>query len=236
MNKKGYYLFVICIVLSIAIIGVTYAYFTASASDEETVKGQSAAINFNLRVEKVTTADMAFGMVPMRNIESIGAANYLCRDQHGNAGCQIYRIIVETDNETTMFLDGYITTVTQDPENIFTRFTEIYTENEEESFKTFYTKETLEESILKDEENKYVKTGACEHDENAINRDEDYDCLLVENKGIGGTFGKKQIFYAMIWVYDDGKDQNFMQGMEQAYNGRVTFVSSQGNEISASFD
>ena len=74
-NKKMFYLFIGCMVLSMLIIGGTYAYFTAKATDEETVQGNAATVSFGLEVERVTTVDMAFGLVPMKNNQAPGAAN-----------------------------------------------------------------------------------------------------------------------------------------------------------------
>ena len=40
----------------------------------------------------------------------------------------------------------------------------------------------------------------------------------------------------MIWVYDNGEPQDYLQGMQMAYTGKVTFQTAEGNEISATFD
>ena len=40
----------------------------------------------------------------------------------------------------------------------------------------------------------------------------------------------------MVWVFDNGQPQNDLQGMQLAYRGTVTFLTAEGNEISATFD
>ena len=40
----------------------------------------------------------------------------------------------------------------------------------------------------------------------------------------------------MVWVYDNGEAQDYLQGMQLAYQGEVTFITAEGNEISATFD
>ena len=48
--------------------------------------------------------------------------------------------------------------------------------------------------------------------------------------------GRVREFYVMIWVYDNNKSQDYLQGLELAYRGEVVFVTAEGNEISATFD
>ena len=53
--------------LVVAIIGATFAYFTATAQNNETITGNMATVRLNLSVKKVTTADNTGGMIPMTN-------------------------------------------------------------------------------------------------------------------------------------------------------------------------
>lgn len=242
-NKKMLYLFSCCMILSLLIIGGTYAYFTAKATDEETVKGDASSVAFSLKVERVTSIDMAFGLIPMKNNQAPGAANKMCRDDNDNAGCQIYRITVTADTETVMFLDGYIDTTPK--EGVETRIASLYTDDDEETFYTefdsndFQDENNLKTSFLNNnaKNDKGIKTGTCTNSETGLyTHENDDDCFLIDNKQIGGDEGKEKIFYMMIWVYDDGSDQDAIQGMQMAYTGKVTFITAQGNEITASFD
>ena len=72
--------------------------------------------------------------------------------------------------------------------------------------------------------------------QSVLNHAEDAGCLLVENEKIGGEVGRQKVFYMMIWVYDNGEEQDYLQGLQLAYRGVVTFVTAEGNEISATFD
>ena len=94
-NKRVFYFFIGCMILSVIIIGATFAYFTASTVDSNTVHGGSYLTNFRLSVERVTTVDMAYGLIPMKNQESPHAAEQKCLDDFGNAGCQIYKITID---------------------------------------------------------------------------------------------------------------------------------------------
>ena len=46
--------------LMIAVIGATFAYYTATATNATTLKGNMATIKFDLDVKKVTDALLAF--------------------------------------------------------------------------------------------------------------------------------------------------------------------------------
>ena len=242
-NNKMFYVFIACIVLSIVIIGGTFAYFTARTSNNNVVYGDAATTSFKLRVTKVTDVDNAFGLVPMRNNQAPNAVKQGCDDDFGNAGCQIYKIVVESDSDSVMFLDGYIVTTPRDS-RLETRIANVYTDDNEETFYTkFKNDDFINSNSLSDEYNMDlgIKTGVKGiRDENNINnvlnRTDDIDCLFVENEKIGGDVGNTQVFYVVIWVYDNGEAQDYLQGMQLAYNGSVTFVTAEGNEISASFD
>lgn len=228
-----FYFFVGCISLSLVIIGATYAYFTANAVDANTIKGDAATVTFGLSVEKITTVDMAFGLVPMKNRQAPNAAKQGCYDDFGNAGCQMYKITVNEDSDTVMFLDGYVV-ITPKDERLETRFTSVYTDDDE-NYYTSFTNEDFESGSF--DEDQFIKNGIRISEEPiALNHTDDFGCLLVEDEKIGGDIGRQRVFYMMIWVYDNGEAQDYLQGMQLAYKGEVTFVTAEGNEISATFD
>ena len=101
--------------LVVAIIGATFAYFTATAQNKETSTGTMATVRLNLSVKKVTTADNTGGMIPMTNgmIEkavnpTTAKADRVCVDDNGNAVCQIYEITLKNDSSAGQFVDGYV--------------------------------------------------------------------------------------------------------------------------------
>lgn len=239
IDKKLFYFFIGCVSLAVMIIGATYAYFTANATDYNTVKGDAATVTFGLSVDRVTTVDMAYGLVPMKNNQAPNAAKQKCYDDLGNAGCQIYKITINADSDTVMFLDGYIVVTPNDEllgegEYLETRFTEVF-KDEDDNFYTSFTNEQYgADNFVEDD---YIKNGIRISDpELPLNRTEDAGCLLIKNARIGGNIGRQLVFYTMIWVYDDGKAQDYLQGLQLAYSGEVTFVTAEGNEISATFD
>ena len=103
--------------LMIAVIGATFAYYTATASNESTLKGNMATIKFDLDVKKVTDKDNTRGgLIPMSNnmVEqaltknSSASGKGICVDDNGNAVCQVYKITAVNSSTASMFLDGYV--------------------------------------------------------------------------------------------------------------------------------
>lgn len=237
-SKKMFYFFIGCILLSTVIIGATFAYFSASSTDSETVKGETATTTFSMYVDKITMIDIEHGLVPMKNSQAPNAAKQLCFDDNLNAGCQIYKITIEAQGTDVFFVDGYISTTNE--EGVEIRFTRVYpktiTEDEEEKtiFETGFTNEDYESNLFN--ENEYIKDGNKIDLSANFNSNDDANCLLVRNEQIGGDAGTLKDFYVMIWVYDNGEVQDFMQGMNNVYRGTATFITATGNEIKASFD
>ena len=114
-NGRGIFYGVIGVAtLVVAIIGATFAYFTATGNDNGTITGNMATITFSLNVKKVTTADeVKGGMIPMTNamVEAAGlssAGKGICLDDNDNAVCQVYKITVTNTGSASLFVDGYV--------------------------------------------------------------------------------------------------------------------------------
>lgn len=233
IDRKMTFFVLGCVLFALVVVGATYAYFTARANDNTTVKGDASTVNFGLAVSRVTTIDMAYGLVPMKNNQAPFAASNKCYDDFGRVGCQLYKITVSADSDTVMFLDGYIFMTPRD-ERLETRIARVYTDDDE-NYYTKFTKDDFDRSDFK--ESDYIKTGVRVTDiDSSPKKTEDFDCLVVDNEKIGGDVGRVKNFYVMVWVYDNGEAQDYLQGMELAYQGVVNFVTAEGNEISATFD
>ena len=113
-NGKGIFYGVIGVAtLVVAIIGATFAYFTASASNNNVITGNMATVSLDLAVSKVTTVDETKGgMIPMSNtmveVAVNKATNDVCVDDNGNAVCQVYEITLTNDSSAGQFVDGYV--------------------------------------------------------------------------------------------------------------------------------
>ena len=111
-NGRGIFYGVIGVAtLVVAIIGATFAYFTATAQDNNTITGNMATVKLNLAVEKVTDVDATKGgLIPMSNgmVESAVSKNEVCVDDNGNAVCQIYKVTITNNSSAGQFVDGYV--------------------------------------------------------------------------------------------------------------------------------
>ena len=115
-NGKGIFYGVIGVAtLIVAIIGATFAYFTATQSaGNDVITGNAATVSFGLQVEKVVKPDEAKGgLIPMTdgmvekavtNASTKGA----CVDDTDAAVCQIYKITISNTGSAALFLDGYV--------------------------------------------------------------------------------------------------------------------------------
>lgn len=104
--------------LMLSIIGATFAYFTATADNTATIKGNMATIEFDVQVDKMTDTDVTRGgLIPMSNnmVEQALTKNAqvsgkgICVDDNGNAVCQVYKVRVINSSSASMFVDGYVT-------------------------------------------------------------------------------------------------------------------------------
>ncbi len=121
MERKGQGIFYGVIgvaTLIVAIIGATFAYFTASASNNETIQGNAATVGLNLTVEKVSNGES--GLVPqkpgapltsaMKGVDAkANSGDDSCVDANGNTVCQVYKITVQNTGSAEAKLNGTLT-------------------------------------------------------------------------------------------------------------------------------
>ena len=113
-NGKGIFYGVIGVAtLIVAIIGATFAYFTATASNDTTIQGNAASVGLVLSVEKVSHGEK--GLVPqletalsaaMKGMDSAGTGEDSCVDGNGNTVCQVYKITVQNSGTAEAKLTG----------------------------------------------------------------------------------------------------------------------------------
>ena len=117
-NRKGtgvFYAVVGVATLVVAIIGATFAYFSASATAETKVTGTAATVGLSVSLEKVSK-DATGGLIPIS--ESLltkaltgdtASGNKMCLDKDGNTVCQLYKITVKNTGNAAATLNGTLT-------------------------------------------------------------------------------------------------------------------------------
>lgn len=99
-NGRGIFYGVIGVAtLIVAIIGATFAYFSASATNDSDVTGTTASgASLAIAITRVSDTGTAKNMVPMLNTDLqkgvTGTASKSCIDANGNTVCQVYKVTV----------------------------------------------------------------------------------------------------------------------------------------------
>lgn len=101
-NRKGtgvFYAVVGVATLVVAIIGATFAYFSASATNDTDVKGSTASgASLAIAVTKVSDEATAKNMIPMLSTDLqkgvTGTDTKSCIDANGNTVCQVYKVTI----------------------------------------------------------------------------------------------------------------------------------------------
>lgn len=115
-NRKGtgvFYAVVGVATLVVAIIGATFAYFSATATNNDTIVGGTATGN-NIALAVTPIAPVTKGrtenMIPMleTNLQDglTGTGGKSCIDANGNTVCQVYKVTVTNNGATAVKLDA----------------------------------------------------------------------------------------------------------------------------------
>ena len=115
-NRKGtgvFYAVVGVATLVVAIIGATFAYFSATATNSDAIVGGTATGN-NIALAVTPIAPVTEGrtenMIPMLedNLQDglTGTGGKSCIDSNGNTVCQVYKVTVTNNGTTAVKLDA----------------------------------------------------------------------------------------------------------------------------------
>ena len=99
--------------LIVAISGATFAYFAATATNNNTIKGNSGYVANPLTLvitESSAVASASLKLIPQVDSFIGNAANSTkkCIDTNGNAVCQHYKITVTNTTTNSYYLDGHM--------------------------------------------------------------------------------------------------------------------------------
>lgn len=117
-NKKLlYYIIGIFLLISI-VVGTTYAYFSASASNKNDISGSTAEIKLDLRVDKISNVgEKGENLIPIydgtiNNHDSLLATAaevaHNCVDNNNYTVCQIYEITIINNGSNSTPVNVYI--------------------------------------------------------------------------------------------------------------------------------
>ena len=211
-NGKGIFYGVIGVAtLIVAIIGATFAFFSASATNDNTIAGQTldVATSFTLNVEKVSFGGATApskDLVPadLNGGDASGITQALTAncEKDGYTGCHLYRITAESGQQlstASITIDSLTTTAGTKDNWKYSVFT-----GSESEATGFLKNDTFANATGYD-----MHTGA------AVNAD------------------TPVVYYLLIYLENIDSDQS---GTETgSYSGSVSFKAAGSGEISASF-
>ena len=210
-NGKGMFYGVLAVAtLVVAIIGATFAYFSATATNTETIQGEAATTGLNLEVNKISL-DAAGALIPLNDSDTGKALagdalseNKMCVDQNGNSVCQVYEIAIANTGTAAAVLNGNITITGTTFQNL-----------------------------------KWQLLDGTAADALSIAGTPTYNPIattsLVRNLTLTGTAGTTPSakYYVMVWISNLNETQN--ETDKGSFTGTVTFNSADGSGISATF-
>lgn len=211
-NRKGpgvFYAVIGVATLVVAIIGATFAYFTATDSDDTTVAGEAATASLSLTVTKVST-DATGGLIPIaESLLNNGLAgdsasgDKMCLDKDSNTVCQVYKITVENTGTTPARLDGTLTLTAAGYSNL--KWANI----------------NKDAGLTADAEPDDVGTNLNASRVTSITANELY------------TAGQTKYYYIMVYINETNTSQNKTD--TGSFTGNVTFSSAGGTGTTATF-
>lgn len=215
-NRKGtgfFYGVIGVATLVVAIIGATFAFFTATANDTTTIQGSAANTGLSLEVTHLST-NAVEGLIPLNSSDlqkgivgdtAATAENKSCLDKNGNTICQVYSIKVTNEGTAIAAVTGKLDLQAVTPE-----------EAENPSVFTNLKWQVLEDSTTVADDATSYGTG-----ENPI----------VTNLSLAA--GTSKTLYIVIWIDNLNEGQN--DADKGHFNGTVSFDSAAGSGIVATF-
>ncbi len=203
--------------LVVAIIGATFAYFTATAEDTNTIQGEAANTGLSLEVTHLSTGAVG-GLIPLNTTDLQKAVTgdtaatgdpKTCLDSNNNSICQIYSIKVINEGNSIAAVTGTLDLQAVPYQGV---------DEEEEQESSFAN---LKWQVLTDSTT--VNPGATSY---GIGENPIASNVTLNAEG-------DQTFYVVIWIDNLNEAQNSADYGH--FNGSVAFNSADGSGISATF-
>ena len=210
MNKnkeyKLLYLVAIIAVITISLLGSTYAYLTATTiSIENDVNTSSTSYSISMDITPIYSG---FSMIPMNDEYALKGINNKCKDKFDRGVCQAYSIRVYDYAENLDYVSGYMDVETDNISNL--------------SYMVFGPSDTFDEEKCINIENKYY----CKSIEQTPTGE-------GQNLSLGDSYnveGKKDTnIVLLIWLTNLNKSQNNEDIGN--FNTTVTMQAGNGGEI-----
>ena len=211
VNYNFITLLIIVVFAIVAIVGTTYAFLSATfVAGDNTINGSTYKFDVTLAIDPIKNDDL----VPVEDnlVISFLNSDNPCVDVLGHAACSIYKLTL-TNRGHAQALNGYLQT----------RST-TYTTNHLKH--GIYTKSGNTYTLISDTKNTAMET-------NTQNNFTLNSSNITFNLSDGTSSSVTSEYYLVMWLSDIGSNQ--LEDQNKTYAGSVTFKSTGGNTISATF-
>lgn len=207
LKKRRKFILIVLFIYAIVVIGSTYAYLYISDKNNNTLAGNMATANLELKVTRVTPSEDSgtSNLVPLLDAALNNALKgnggiSSCIDSNKNISCEVYKITIHNTGSINLKLSGFITLVASGEHNIYNNLKWELIENAT-TRKTEYVTNGMEKAVI--EKNFTIQS----------NEIKDY--------------------YIALWISENGKDQR--QTDTGIYGGLIEFSTSNGLGATATF-
>lgn len=222
-NKRGSEIFLGVVgvaTLIVAIIGATFAFFSASIQGDNNVNVESYTYSATLSVERVDNAS-GLKLIPMKSSEvdnALATADSICKTTDGFAGCALYKLTFTNTGSGALTLDGVLTTTKNEGVTETTKDT-----NKFENLKY--------QMLTSTDGTTFTKDGAAV----AISSSVDGTANMPQVVGISNAEGSNTaVRYVLVYLEDTGAAQPTEMGV--SYEGTFTYSSGDATSgLTASF-
>ena len=218
-NKKQgiFYATIGVATLIVTIIGATFAYFSATASNNGIV-GSAATTGIDLKVTHIST-DANGGLIPLAEDKIANALagdivtnNKTCIDKNGNTVCQLYRIDVENKGDITVNFTG---TLVLTPSGQGSIYNDLKWANFDKNNGQTFTGTNYPSAPTQTTSNLQTRS----------------DTELTTNE-VYAAHTKKSYFILVYIANENAPQENTNKG---TFSGTVTFNSADGQGVKAEF-
>ena len=209
------YVIIFIVAFCISVLGASYAYFAVSASNNNQISGDAAMVSIDLNVNKVFPVSNNDGkdLVPQLSGSALDSALKTgCIDSNGNAVCQVYKIKVKNSGSAAYTINGSI---------------------------SFFSDDVMETNVTSSMPNLRWMIASSVDEVNSNNSVLGNSTIYVANAE-GSSFDEnvnlainiEKIYYLVVWVNETNNSQ---VDLGNSFFGKVTFISSNGNGVTATF-
>ena len=209
------------LIILFSVTGATYAYFAATATDDETITGNMATVNLTLDVKRVFPLESSNNTgVIVPQLSSNGALSLAlksgCVDDNNNVVCQVYKINIQNVGGTaTQIVDGKV---------------------------MFYGNNTLTNDVSSTMPSlrwKLITSVDEVSPSNSVLGNN--DAIIADTVGEDNIFadeitmvdGTNIDYYMIIWIDETNEEQDIDEG--NSFFGKIVFESSNGTGVTSTF-